>query len=438
MRNVLKKEFPNFLAPSQRVLGRQRFLGFTLLNGASVTLVMQNMLILYAIRCGLNNTEVAAIASFLFLTMPFMIVGKWFVARMGLANAWGASWLFRYTFMVLVVIAPFLGSAGSPARTPALILAGAFFFFAFRSAGLMCQTPLLGQITTAQNRGSYIAKTWAYYNISSLLAMVVAYLLLKVWSGVHAFQLLLFLGTVIGFYSGYVILGIPESETPRQSARQPVLRSFQALLATRRYRRLLFAWAATMVSRILVNPFSMVALKNGYMINYHHALLFAVISIMGGIAASSLSSFLADRAGPRPLLIIYILGLLSVAVFWFLAPAVFHPIAAGLVFFVVGFCVVGLQASISHYFLLVTRDADRVSFSLCNLMFSGFVAGIVGTVGAGGLLLLLKERGETGIHVYHGFFGCVLVVLSLMLVLVWRLERLKEWKIRTGAFLKCR
>ena len=81
--------FPKQLRPSDRERGQRLFRRFLKLNGISVSLLMENMLVLYAIRNGVSDGLVATIASFIHLTMPFMVVGKLSVSRIGVASTWG-------------------------------------------------------------------------------------------------------------------------------------------------------------------------------------------------------------------------------------------------------------------------------------------------------------------------------------------------------------
>jgi hypothetical protein len=145
------------LNSEQRARGQRLFRGFLLLNGISVALLMENMLILYAIRNGASDPVVAVIASFIHLTMPAMILGKRWVARMGLSRTLGIGWFLRYASATLLVLAPVATQLGSQRAGIALIVAGAFGFAFFRSIGAIANTPLTGEITTPGERGSFIS-----------------------------------------------------------------------------------------------------------------------------------------------------------------------------------------------------------------------------------------------------------------------------------------
>ncbi len=56
--------------------GRRLVRRFATLNGISVALLMDSVLILYAIRNGVGDVALALLASFVHLSMPLMILGK--------------------------------------------------------------------------------------------------------------------------------------------------------------------------------------------------------------------------------------------------------------------------------------------------------------------------------------------------------------------------
>ncbi|MCG8481226.1 MAG: hypothetical protein MI724_19180, partial [Spirochaetales bacterium] len=58
------------LASSDIDRGQRLVRRFATLNGVSVALLLDSMLILYAIRNGLGDAAVATLASFMHLTMP--------------------------------------------------------------------------------------------------------------------------------------------------------------------------------------------------------------------------------------------------------------------------------------------------------------------------------------------------------------------------------
>jgi len=141
------------------------------------------------------------------------------------------------------------------------------------------------------------------------------------------------------------------------------------------------------------------------------------------------NGLIADRVGPRPLIVFYTGALLLVGVFWAVAPSTYLPVIVGLVFFFAGFAKTGIITGLGHYFLSVARTTERVGASLLMRVGSGAAAGLTGSVFGAVLLQLLQNARLDGLGVYHWYFRIMLIPLALMVVVVSRLDRLAEWKL---------
>lgn len=422
---------PDSLSASERLRGRQLFRRFLKLNGVSVAFLMENMLILYAIRNGVSDPLVATIASFIHLTMPLMIFGKSLVARIGAARTWGLGWFFRYLSAAVMIAAPLVGEMAPQPVVSGVILFGALGFAAFRSIGIVGNTPLMGEITTPEDRGNFISGNFVRANSTHLLAMSAVIIVLSVTDALWVYQLVIAVGCGLGFYAGTVLSRIPESTVPRKSAGKGFREVTANLWGSGKMRRLLAAWAAGFVAFTVVIPFSMITVKNGYGVSDYLALIFSLPLLLGGITSSLINGIVADRVGPRPLLLLYASGLLLVALFWAFAPEQFLPLPVGVAFFLAGYCKFGIIAAVGHYFLSSVDESDRVGSSIFMRMFSGAAAGIAASLLGGGLLQLLDTAGLEGLGVYRNYFRIALVALALLLLVIRRLERLEEWSVRS-------
>jgi hypothetical protein len=424
------EDFPAQLWSRDREHGQRLFRRFLKLNGVSVSLLMENMLVLYAIRNGVSDGLVATIASFIHLTMPFMVVGKLMVSRIGVASTWGLGWFLRYVSAALMIAAPLLSGLAGQALVTALILAGAFGFALFRSMGAVANTPLIGEITTPDERGRFLSGNFVRANGTQLLTTAAVIALLRYSDEIWVYQIVLGIGCAVGFYASTVLAKIPESRTPVDSARISLADTMRYVWGNDRVRRLLFAWAAGFVSFVTVIPFSMIAVKNGYGISDYSALFFALPLLAGGIVTAMGNAVISDRVGPRPLLILYTAGLLAVALFWAFAPAQFFAVPVGLVFFVAGVCKTGVIVTLGHYFLSVVDEEKRVGTSLFMRILAGASAGLAGSVVGGTLLEVLHGIMTVDMDVYRTYFRIIVLLLAGLLVLVTRLARLSEWRIR--------
>jgi len=421
---------PEQLSQRERSAGQRFFRQYISLNGITVAFLMNDILILYGIRNGLTDPQIAVLASFMHLAMPFMILGKVMIPRFGLSKTWAAAWFSRYLFGSVLIFAPLVGRIAPQGAVVAVILFGAFGFAVCRSIGLTANSPLIGEITNNRDRGRFISGNWMYAQATNFLSMTVVILVMRFYSQVWVYQVLIGLGCVIGFYSSLLLIRIPETEAPRTSARKPMLESLKISFRRSRYRRTLIAWAAGFSAYVLVVPFSIILIKNGYGLSDHTALSFSLLLLVGGISAALINSGISDRVGPRPLLIIYIFGFFIVSGYWIISPSVFQPVIAGGIFFLAGFMKTGLNVGISHYFLSAVDIQDRVGISMFARMFSGAVAGLAGSVGGGTILKILQSSGLSGLPLYRSYFLVIFILLIPLTVLMIRLEPLKEWPVR--------
>ncbi|MBN1154552.1 MFS transporter [candidate division KSB1 bacterium] len=428
------------LTPTQQQIGRKRYLWFTSINAISYSCLGNSILILYAIKNGADDFLVGLVTSFFYLTMPFMFMGKKMVARLGAARTYSISWLFRNISASFMILTPFVSAKfGLPYGLLVLSLSS-FGFFVFRSVGLTANTPVIGEITTRTTRGNFISRIWLHFNIFNLFTMIVLIRVLAMKSDLSYFQFIIAFGSIMGMIAAIFIYFVPESENPLLSGQQPIKIQWDFIRGNLKTQKLLIAWISVVIIDVLINPFSMVALKNGYGIADQDALLFALIQIFGGILAALINSLILDRVGPRPMLIIYVCGLISISFLWIIAPIKMFIIYPVLLFLILGMSYAGSMTTLSHYFLTIIPDHKRVGVNMIIFMVSGLSAGLSGTFLGGGLLNTLRRLGIEGLHVYKLYFSIILLVLLPLFFMVKRLERVSDWKIRDvlGVFLSFR
>ena len=435
--------FPSELGSEDREIGKRYLRRFVMLNGISIAFLMNDLLILYGIRNGLSDPQLAVLASFMHLTMPFLLVGKLLIPRFGLARTWGYAWLLRYIFGSVLIAAPFIALGFSQTPVTVTVLLGAFGFSMFRSIGIVANTPLTGEVTVYEERGSFLSGNWVRSQTAYFFSVSVVVVILRFFDKVWVYQAVIALGCLVGFYASRQLLKIPESSTPSESATMPIRDTLRLIRRNAKYRRLLGGWAAGISSFVLVIPFSMVTIKNGYHISDYHALVFSLFILAGGILSSYTNGRVADTIGPRPLLILYICGFFISAVFWSFAPQEFFTVVTALIFLLQGYCKTGLIIATNHYFLQAVQPTDRVGLSLFARMTGGLVAGIASALGGGTALSLIRAVGVEGLDVYRVFFRLVLVVLVFLLFLALRTKKLSDelsgrgllnaWKGRKGS-----
>lgn len=420
---------PIELSPPEMQYGQRLVRRFATLNGISVALLLNSMLILYAIKNGVGDAGVAVLASFIHLTMPLMLVGKGVTARFGAARTWGMGWLLRNVCVLVIISAPFVPSDAPQWTRSALILLGGFGFAAFRAIGLVGNSPVIGEITIDAERGRFLSGNWVRATITQFLALVGVILILRSAPEMWVFQMVIALGASIGIYVGLMLMRVPETDSPRRSAQKPITEVVRIVWKTLRLRRLLFAWAGSFAAFTMVIPFALITLKNGYGLSDYHALQFTLLTLAGGTSASVVNRAIADRVGPRPLLIIYVAILGGIALFWGFTPDQFYAVPTAIAFFAAGYSKFGILVVTNHYFLTVSDSSDRVGSALILRVISGATAGLIGGFIGGSILELLGNLGLTGIGIYRTYFRIAALFFIGIVPIVVRLDRLTEWPI---------
>ena len=429
------------LSTEDRDHGQRLLLRFFSINGITVACLMDSVLILYAIRNGMNDAVVAVLASFVQLTMPFMPIGYGLVRVLGLARTWAACWAIRSVFALTVVLAPRLHIQFGQTAATGVILLGMFGFALFKSIGMVTVTPLIGEITTQNERGRFMAEIFLHDNVSYLLATIAAIGVISWMPSISTYQMVIVAGCCAGILGSRVVRRVPESAAPKASAAAPVWDSIRVLRSNRNLRRVIAAWAGGFAGVALVLPVSTITVKNGYGASDSTALILGLIVIVGGIGAARLGSVVSDRSGPRPLLMLYALVLVFSAAFWAVAPSHFSPYLTGLVFLANGLAKGGVIIETGHVLLRETTQEDRVNVSLVTRVATGAVAGLSGSVLAGSLLAALSSQGLVGLPLYRWYFRAVIPLLMVCMVPACRLPSHSGWPVmrllRTIASPRC-
>lgn len=407
-------------------LGRKRYFRFTWCNGLSVTCLSESILILYALKNGAPDILIAVIASFLYIGTLAMLPGRKLIANYGATKAITTGWALRYSSALIMIPAAFLPVSWRPFALT-LICIGSLGFFCGTSMGTVALQALTGDITASGGRGDFTSRLFFYFTTANLIALSVIILIINRVKGAAAFQYIILGGVIIGYIGTRIISRSKESAGPKESAKQPIKHALKKIWTNPRSRKLLIAWGVCYTGTMLVIPFSMLTLKNGYLLADYQALLFAMIQLAGGISASYLSGLISEETGPRPLIIIYFGALILICLLWVASPDQFNQVHTGLIFFLCGIVAVGMQVSLSHYFLMTIPEKERVGSGLLLNVTAGLGAGIVGTAISALFLFVLKTNTINMLSMYRIYFLLILIILIPLFFLVRQLDPLEGW-----------
>ncbi len=418
------------LSLAQQRTSRKWWLVFNMLNAASFVCVADNVLYLFAIEMGCPQYILPIIASFMYIGFMAMPLGKLLTARIGATYSISFFWISRNLFALFTASAPWVMELTHSAWAGiAVVLTGAFGFYASRSAGVVSMNPVMGEITDTHIRGKFNSTQLSTFNSIAIIGLAAISLIMKKYSSLSTYQCIILFGACAGFCGGYVMTRVTESNAPRESAREPVWDSFRKALRDRLGKKLIIANVAGLSGIVIVLPVSLAALKSGYGVSDSVAILFVLVQFFGGIVISVLSGIVSREAGPRPVVIISFSLLLVSCLMWIMAPTEFIWFYVFWIFLLNGAGGTGTPMALSHYFLNAVPAKSRISYSLLVSLIAGPTAGLFSFVVGSGLLKLLPHLGCTGMNLYRIYFCIVPVMLIVFLVMLMTLERLRDWNV---------
>ena len=419
-----------FLTEKQKKYGQRKYMLFSTLNGFSIALLAESTLILYALKVGVPDYIVGIMSSFLFLGMPFIFIGKKMVGKIGVSKTVATAWLLRSVSTLMAVVAPVVIYYSSSFNLGILfILSGAFGFYAFRGVGCIGWTPMLGEITTEQDRGKYNSKLFLYFNIAYFLSILALVFIFDYWDSIETFQTVLVIGGVFGCLAAYNVFLVPESSTPKISASVTLRGAANFIMKYPEGRKLIWIQTIYFIGVTLTVPYSMLAIKGGYGIMDYEAMSFILIQLGGAIVISLICKKLIDRVGPQKILFGLFFLMVIASCMWVAAPKEFNLWYTGVIFFLIGAALMGGYLSLNIYFLNIIPSMKRVGSTLIITIVSSFSAGIFGAVIGAGLLKVLEYFHFESLNLFQCFFGIVLLMLICGTFIILRLEKVNIFKV---------
>ena len=437
--------FDRPLTAEERRASVRRLALYNLVNGGSYVCVGETVMVLVAVRLGCPDAVTAAIGTMLYVGFSMLPLGRLAAARWGAAKAAGGFWALRNAFAMLVVAAALWGPR-HPVLTAATVLAGAFGFYGSRAAGVVLHGPIVGDATTEAERGAVLGRLGALFYAGMCTGLVGVLWALRASDSFAALAGVVAVGSALGLWASWFLSRVHETSALREGARKPVLADLHEIAANRAFKRHVMACCCLNLAAMLVQPASVIVLKRGYGATDLQAMLFAASSSVASCLGSWLNGPLARRFGPRREMIASYLGLLATALFWIVLPdaSAAAPGAGMAALWVAGFFLLGsarivMDNAIGHYSISVVEPRLRVSASTVLFTAMGALSGLVGLSLASVLMAVASAGGATdapgpaALAAYRTYFAMLLVLLSPLVVFVWRVIPLpEEVRLRLG------
>lgn len=418
------------LSLSQQEASRKNYNRFNLVNGMSYMCLGETIIILFALRLDAPDYIISMLGAFVFLGNFAMPMGKFMTARIGAARSISLFWILRNISAIFVATASIVSITFGKVPALVIVTVGTFLFYAFRSSGTAMMQPLIGEITTSENRGKFVSKSTRYFFLASLVTLVVISYVMRWHQDIWMLTCTIITGSLFGFTSTYFMSRVDETASLREYARQPIMADVIGTLRKPARRRQLIANCATSAALTLTAPITMLALKRGYGISDMDALVFSLIQFAAAIVISYVMGMLSEETGPKPLLMLFYSLLFVLCLLWIFAPAEFSWAYVVWPFIIVGGASMGIGVAMTQYFLVTIPDKERVAASLSIYVISGVVTGLVGIFVGGSILKYLDTLHLVPLDTFKIYFLVVLIILVIGLVPVYILDRYTSWELK--------
>ena len=413
---------------TEKKRGRRLFSAFGLINALAFLLLTGNVITLYSLKLGASRALLGLLASFPFLALLLLPIGRRLVRRVGVVRVLGRSWLARYVSLIPILFAPILVSLGEAVAAYTTLTICVLLFHVFRGVGMVSDSPLIGALSEGPDRGAFLARYQILVAFSSVLGGIVVVMLLGGDAPVWRYTILLILGIVLGIADVFLVYRIPEPPGAQQSASRPMFASLRVALSSANLRRFVLAFGVFCALSGGARAFLVVYARQVYDQPDNLAMLYTVIGSTGWVLMGFLARRVMDRLGAKPMMVFF--GLIFLVS---MVPLVATPelqagygieIFLGVVFFVSTMGFTGGEYSAQTYFYAMIDDTERLDLGMVYFFAMGF-GGVVGSL-LGGLFLdwLAGSYGGDTLAAFRTFFGLLAVILVIDVLLFSRLARL--------------
>ena len=368
------------LDSAERRFSQRNFLRFSFVNGASYMCLGENILVLFAAQLGCPNAVAALLGAVVYVGFLMLPLGVKVTARRGAAGSQADFWTVRNVAALFAACAWF-AARHSVSAASAILVAGAFVFHSCRWAGAVLQTPLIGDISAADEAPTVIGRQQALFNASAVATLAIVTLCTTVWHGPGAFAAIIAVGACFGFASAGFLRGVRESGALRDAARAPLWHGIAAAARVPVLRRFALVRFLEFLLNMTLLPIAVLALKRGCGYSVAQTLACTAVQYVAGSALSVASGPLCRRFGSWRVIVAVALGYLAapalLAAMLPSSPSILPGLA---IFFWLGAVYFVMSNALWSFFLEACPEKSaQVPASAAIFFASGVGAGLLGS-----------------------------------------------------------
>ena len=420
------------LTLAERKRGKKYYYSYAFFNALSYAVLAEALVVLLVLRLDGGPVWVGAIGALAYATLPFMLLGYRLVPRLGVTGNAGLAWSGRSACAAFMIAAPWAAQTWGSSAGLWFLVAGAFGFFTARAVGMISFTGIITELTTQRDKGELIATTFKLFQGGGLIMTGLIALLLGEEAPLYRYQLFFAAGLVTGMIAAMSLWRIPESGAFRRT--EPFrFRREMAWLTGNGGRRWFFAMmVAVPMTQGVSRMFIVLVPKQGYGLSDQQVVLFLLVGMVGGVAASYTYGFFLDKLGSRPLMVLTSIFDMAAVLVLVLLPQALNPALLGFLFFANGYVHIALLASIQHYFISITDREHQLPQGILTQGVGGLAAGLalyLGGVALEGIASAVMPAPDLLLP-FRWFFGGFMVLLLVRTLILFRIPALRSQGIR--------
>ena len=420
------------LTQAQMRRSQNNYIYYSAVNGVSYMCLGETVIVLLAVRMNMPDFCVSIIGSLLFFGYMMMPLGKWMTSRVGAARTQANCWVCRNIAALVVASAVIFHRFGMERVAMVCLLAGVFFFYSFRAAGVVMSVPLVGDISDNTTRARLFAVSNGCFYVANAVTIVVLTGIMNLSDSVWMLFGIVVFGAGCGITASGFLRRIDETDALMKHAAKPLWPEIRRLIRDRMIRRMIAARFTVNLIGMMAGGISMLTVKRGYGISDGQALIFVLCQYIASSAMSPVFAKLSAKIGPRRTILLTFMHSGLIILLWCLAPAKCHFIYPMAIFFVVGSSTIAAWNSVGPYFLLAVPEEKRTSASVCTSFFDGALAGLCAMCIAPQLLRLgaYLADGEPGLLRYRIYYLLTIPFFVAGVFVVRRIVPLSDEKRR--------
>ena len=409
------------MSPYRLGKARETFNSYNVLNTISWNFLVGNIIILFSLRLGASSTYIGLINAILYVAFFFLPLGKLLTKRFSIIGIFSSAWIIRSLGMIPIVIASFAAYAGQNETALLLVILAVSIFHVSRGIGMVGNNPVIGQLASGADRGSYLTQIQIVNNAVGMFSGFAIAILLRRDPPLFLYSIIFIVGIICGVISGFYLAKVPnpviEEEGREKYNFSDIVKQVLTTASLRLFIIILLLVALVSgVARVFIVVYSReIFFQTDGMVS-----LYTVFAGLGVLMIGLLIKFLIDRIGAKPLFIVcVIMGIASLIPIIFYSPGVGEVsvfLYLTFLFFIMHFGFSGAEGIAQTYFFGLVPKEKMLDMGIIYFLCFG-IAGTLGSLLGGVFLDILQAMGLSPLWAFRTLYSLLLLIGIIIVIL---------------------